>query len=55
MFGRDLTQQVRDDSNGNDRQVPVIVEKCIDAVEALGVLRLSAARVPCSCFFSSGL
>jgi len=37
MFGRDLTQQVRDDSNGNDRQVPVIVEKCIDAVEALAL------------------
>lgn len=37
MFGRDLTEQVRADSKGGERQVPIIVEKCIDAVEALGV------------------
>jgi hypothetical protein len=37
MFGRDLTEQVHADAaQGGDRQVPVIVEKCIDAVEALG-------------------
>ncbi|PPQ68189.1 hypothetical protein CVT25_015021 [Psilocybe cyanescens] len=34
MFGRDLTEQVHADSKGEDRQVPVIVEKCIEAVEA---------------------
>jgi hypothetical protein len=36
MFGRDLTEQVLADAQGGDRQVPIIVEKCIDAVEALG-------------------
>ncbi|KAF8973325.1 hypothetical protein BDZ97DRAFT_1780833 [Flammula alnicola] len=34
MFGRDLTEQVHADSRGEERQVPVIVEKCIAAVEA---------------------
>ncbi|KAH9485348.1 N-chimaerin [Psilocybe cubensis] len=34
MFGRDLTEQVHADARGDDRQVPVIVEKCIQAVEA---------------------
>jgi hypothetical protein len=33
MFGRDLTEQVRADSKYEERQVPVIVEKCIEAVE----------------------
>ncbi|KDR75947.1 hypothetical protein GALMADRAFT_248760 [Galerina marginata CBS 339.88] len=33
MFGRDLTEQVLADSKGEERQVPVIVEKCIEAVE----------------------
>ncbi|KAJ6593819.1 hypothetical protein B0H19DRAFT_1092151 [Mycena capillaripes] len=38
MFGRDLTEQVHADAaQGGDRQVPVIVEKCIDAVEALAM------------------
>ncbi|KAJ7132834.1 hypothetical protein C8R43DRAFT_1206633, partial [Mycena crocata] len=38
MFGRDLTEQVQADSaHGGDRQIPVIVEKCIDAVEALAL------------------
>ncbi|KAJ7188362.1 hypothetical protein C8R46DRAFT_1054562 [Mycena filopes] len=37
MFGRDLTEQVQADAQGDDRQVPVIVEKCIDAVEALAL------------------
>lgn len=36
MFGRDLTEQVRADSKYEERQVPVIVEKCIEAVEARG-------------------
>ena len=36
MFGRDLTEQVLADARGGDRQVPVIVEKCIEAVEVLG-------------------
>ncbi|KAL1726388.1 Rho GTPase activation protein [Schizophyllum commune] len=36
MFGRDLVEQVQADAAkaGQERQVPVIVEKCIDAVEA---------------------
>lgn len=38
MFGRDLTAQVHADSKNGPRQVPVIVEKCIDAVECLGKL-----------------
>ncbi|EIN11622.1 RhoGAP-domain-containing protein [Punctularia strigosozonata HHB-11173 SS5] len=39
MFGRDLIEQVRDDAarSGTDRLVPFIVEKCIDAVEHLGM------------------
>jgi Rho-type GTPase-activating protein 1/2 len=44
MFGRDLTEQVRADSKYEERQVPVIVEKCIEAVEARGELPLVAAR-----------
>ena len=36
MFGRDLIEQVRADMKGEERYVPVIVEKCIDAVDALG-------------------
>ncbi|PPQ70696.1 hypothetical protein CVT24_000178 [Panaeolus cyanescens] len=34
MFGRDLIEQVRSDSKEEERQVPIIVEKCIEAVEA---------------------
>ena len=37
MFGRDLAEQVRADSKDEDRHIPIIVEKCIDAVDALGV------------------
>lgn len=40
MFGRDLVEQVKADAYGTDRAVPVIVEKCIEAVEALGKLRV---------------
>jgi Rho-type GTPase-activating protein 1/2 len=36
MFGRDLSEQVRSDSRREQRPVPVIVEKCIAAVDALG-------------------
>jgi len=36
MFGRDLREQVQADFKGEDQQVPVIVEKCIEAVEARG-------------------
>ena len=36
MFGRDLIEQVRADAKGGDRLIPVIVGKCIMAVEALG-------------------
>lgn len=42
MFGRLLTEQVESDAKGGERQVPVIVEKCIDAVETLGKLRATA-------------
>lgn len=34
MFGRELTEQVRADSKISDRMVPLIVEKCIAAVDA---------------------
>jgi len=37
MFGRELFEQVRADSQGDDRRVPIIVEKCIQAVEAVGM------------------
>lgn len=37
MFGRDLVEQVKSDSKWGERRVPVIVEKCIDAVEALAL------------------
>jgi hypothetical protein len=33
MFGRELTEQVRADSKFSDRMVPLIVEKCIAAVD----------------------
>ena len=36
MFGRELTEQVRSDSKISDRMVPLIVEKCIAAVDANG-------------------
>ncbi|KAF7315358.1 Signal transducer [Mycena indigotica] len=38
MFGRDLIEQVHADAvKGGDRQTPVIVEKCIEAVETLAM------------------
>lgn len=37
MFGRDLIEQVHADAKGGDRFIPVIVEKCIDAVETLAM------------------
>ena len=37
MFGRDLVEQVNADAKGSDRFIPVIVEKCIEAVETLGM------------------
>jgi len=40
MFGRDLIEQVRVDAKGGNRLIPVIVEKCISAVEALGKAHL---------------
>jgi hypothetical protein len=36
MFGRELIEQVYADGQGTDRAVPVIVEKCIEAVEESG-------------------
>ena len=38
MFGRDLVEQVHADSRNEDRLIPVIVEKCIDAVDNIGEL-----------------
>ncbi|KAK0195319.1 signal transducer [Armillaria mellea] len=37
MFGRDLVEQVYADAKGGARQVPVIVDKCIEAVEAIAL------------------
>ncbi|OBZ70688.1 putative Rho-type GTPase-activating protein 3 [Grifola frondosa] len=37
MFGRDLIEQVRADSRNERRFIPVIVEKCIDAVDGLAL------------------
>lgn len=36
MFGRDLIEQVHWDARDEDRNIPVLVEKCIDAVETRG-------------------
>lgn len=36
MFGRDLIEQVRADWRDEQHYIPVIVEKCIDAVDLLG-------------------
>ncbi|KAL0956018.1 hypothetical protein HGRIS_002192 [Hohenbuehelia grisea] len=36
LFGRDLSEQVRVDAHGGTRVIPVIVEKCIEAVEETG-------------------
>jgi hypothetical protein len=36
MFGHELTEQVRADSKLSERMVPLIVEKCIAAVDATG-------------------
>ncbi|CAK5281481.1 unnamed protein product, partial [Mycena citricolor] len=38
MFGRELVEQAHaDGAQGGDQQIPLIVEKCIDAVEALAM------------------
>jgi len=37
MFGRELTEQLRTDSKFNEKMVPLIVEKCIAAVDASGL------------------
>jgi hypothetical protein len=39
IFGRDLAEQVRCDLKWGERRVPVVVEKCIEAVETLGQSR----------------
>lgn len=36
MFGRELTEQVRSDSRVTDKMTPLLVDKCIEAVEANG-------------------
>lgn len=40
MFGRDLREQVQEDSEFSEVFVPIIVEKCIKAVETNGMLTL---------------
>lgn len=58
MFGRNLAEQVRADARGGDREVPIIVEKCVDAVEALGkffVSYCSSSRPKPEAFYSPGL
>ncbi|KAL4078283.1 hypothetical protein V8B97DRAFT_2074303, partial [Scleroderma yunnanense] len=37
MFGRELVEQVKSDSRWGERKVPIIVEKCIEAVEAVAL------------------
>ncbi|CCM05062.1 uncharacterized protein FIBRA_07268 [Fibroporia radiculosa] len=37
MFGRDLIEQVRAESKDGPRLIPIIVEKCIEAVDALAL------------------
>ncbi|KAH7928896.1 RhoGAP-domain-containing protein [Leucogyrophana mollusca] len=37
MFGRELIEQVKSDCRWGERKVPVIVEKCIEAVETLAL------------------
>ncbi|KAF8840695.1 RhoGAP-domain-containing protein [Paxillus ammoniavirescens] len=37
MFGRDLVEQVKSDLRWGERKTPVIVEKCIEAVETLAI------------------
>lgn len=52
MFGRDLIEQVREDSKNSKNSelvVPIIVEKCIEAVEANGMLSRSALFVDDVC------
>lgn len=44
MFGRELVEQVQADSRGDDRQVPIIVDKCIQAVEAVGKMPVSTTE-----------
>lgn len=36
MFGRNLIEQVQADSQDDEREVPILVEKCIRAVEDRG-------------------
>lgn len=36
LFGRDLAEQIKADSKDEPRTIPVIVEKCINAVDTLG-------------------
>ena len=51
MFGRDLTEQVIADAKGSSRLVPVIVEKCIDAVETFGELLKNYIDIESKCRF----
>ncbi|KAH7911029.1 RhoGAP-domain-containing protein [Hygrophoropsis aurantiaca] len=37
MFGRELIEQVKSDCRWGERRVPIIVEKCIEAVETLAL------------------
>jgi hypothetical protein len=55
MFGRDLTEQVHADSKDGERMVPVIVEKCIDAVECHGMSLVMSSKIQSLTFGSHGL
>lgn len=56
MFGRDLIEQAHADSQGEeDRHVPVIVEKCIEAVEAIGMFTSCLWGILNSHFLTSAL
>ena len=46
IFGRELTEQVRADSKISDTMVPLIVERCIAAVDATGKSPLSRMGQP---------
>jgi len=37
MFGRELIEQVQSDCKFGERQIPIIVEKCIEAVEEIAL------------------
>ena len=45
MFGRDLREQVQEDSENSEVFIPIIVEKCINAVENNGKFMIEYAHI----------